>query len=920
MMSNEDPIHELYIADPEFAREIVDCLSRRYIPLTLSEKRLFVEETIWGLSQEESFGKTIAFGYIELLGMVSDALIQRYRTLVRRAGQHGPTLGRFMASTLAPVLKLGNDRFLDHFLSTVNLMMKKGTYTLNTPFSVLVSFLNTGGIDAGFAYLNLLDNIYSNDMSYNQSLHLTHTLPKAVVSFAPSRRIHQIEQLNRVVNKDFRLAEPFIDGMDKGLRFLTPTNLAVFIDRALEKYDDDPQLGKKYIGLESKLGVTHFQELKTIASIWEILPRLNRYLRARTGQRISVQPKSAIPQSYLRQKIAEDHVFVLSDGKTIYLPEEIGIYENKTANDHLYACLVKLEAAYYEFGTFDFDIEKFFHNMNLSVPEEKRRHDLSDLEQYFSLFFDKHFAAVLFTLFEHGRIYRLLRRKYPGIIEKTRPEILREIKTIHRQKNSNPVLLYLYTELTISDGDFGINTFSAKDFCELDNLNRQIQALFEEKLQSDPTVYTSAEMVYMTFRKIYFTAKMISSSALILNVPFSRHIRPDLFFAAFKDHDRLAQKIKSALEKQGVRSYKADIRKQLIEKKHTLSPEDIEKTIVRPEPEGGDEGSIEDEKKPDLSFLKSLFDRSSEGITPEIGDSENAFWYREWDAHLNDYMYDHVMLRERRLEGVNGNFYQKTLSDRQGLVSKIRRMFELMKPEGLKILRQWTEGDEFDYRALLDFALDRKAGISPSDRLYIKRLKQDRDVAVLLLVDLSRSTSNIVAGRQNTTVLDVEKEAIVLFCEALDVLGDRFSVAGFSGTGRLGVDYYIIKEFHESLDDAVRNRIGRMSPQRNTRMGGAIRHAVRKLSTMTAKIRLLIILSDGFPNDMDYKREYAVEDTRKALLEARSENIFARAITVNLAMDSGLDDLYGALQHNLIEDVRELPDKLLQIYSAMTRS
>jgi nitric oxide reductase activation protein len=249
----------------------------------------------------------------------------------------------------------------------------------------------------------------------------------------------------------------------------------------------------------------------------------------------------------------------------------------------------------------------------------------------------------------------------------------------------------------------------------------------------------------------------------------------------------------------------------------------------------------------------------------------------------------------------------------------VRHCFELLKPEGLKLLRRWVEGDEFDYRAMLDFAIDRKIGLMPSDRLYIKRIKQQRDVAVLLLVDLSRSTANTVYGSR-ATVLEVEQEAIVLFCEALAVVGDAFAIAGFSGTGRLGVDYCRIKDFDEAVTDAVRGRINAMAPQRSTRMGAAIRHAPRQLAQVPARVRLLIILGDGFPNDVNYKKAYAIADTRRAIFEARSRAIHTHAITVNLAADPNLDALYGNVHHNVISDVRELPDKLLRIYSALTRS
>jgi nitric oxide reductase activation protein len=273
---------------------------------------------------------------------------------------------------------------------------------------------------------------------------------------------------------------------------------------------------------------------------------------------------------------------------------------------------------------------------------------------------------------------------------------------------------------------------------------------------------------------------------------------------------------------------------------------------------------------------------------------------------------------ERTFSAPSNGFYRQVLQKHHYLIKRIRYAFEYLKPEGLSILRQWVEGDEFDYRSLLDFALDKKAGLTPSDRLYIKRVKTQRDVSVLLLVDLSRSTSSPVVGSRST-VLDVEKDAIVMFSEALEVMGDAYGIAGFSGTGRLSVDFEWVKHFDEPLSEKVRHRVDALASKRNTRMGAAIRHAIDRLEKQASKVRLLIVLGDGFPNDVGYKQGYAIADTRQAIFEANSKNIFVHAITVNIAADPKLDALYGSIHHNLISDIRELPDRLPKIYGSLTK-
>jgi nitric oxide reductase NorD protein len=404
-----------------------------------------------------------------------------------------------------------------------------------------------------------------------------------------------------------------------------------------------------------------------------------------------------------------------------------------------------------------------------------------------------------------------------------------------------------------------------------------------------------------------------------LRTPFGRRLRPDLFYMSHRNIEQTAAKLIRQLTERGYTVYKSDIRRKLIANKGMISHEEIHSILVNHQnknsPDIREHGTSIDLSWLDLSHLQD-----SRVIAPVLDNDEigAVFWYKEWDCNLKDYLASHVRVVDRSISESSGNFYIRTLKQHRGLVQRIRYAFELLKPEGLMRLRQWVEGDEFDYRALLDFAMDKKAGKIPSDRLYIKHIKQTRDVTALLLVDLSRSTANNVYNSE-ATILHVEKEAIVLFCEALRVVGDVFAVAGFSSTGRLGVDYFRIKDFEENLDDTVKGRIDALTPQRNTRLGAAIRHAAGQLEAVSSRVRLLILLSDGFPNDLGYKHQYAIEDTKKAILEARSNNIFTHAITINFTGDPKLDDLYGNVHHNVISDVRELPDKLPRIYGSLTR-
>lgn len=876
----------LYVADPDSAAIVEADLGNRPYRLTGKQARVLVDETIWGLSIETSFGLAVAKGYADLFESAGPDRIETYRAHVRQAGKNGPTLGKLMATYLVPVLVHGDADLVNRFFDTARVMLSKGQYTLNAPFEALAAMLNSGDVKSGSAFTDLLCALYSHDMTYNQSLRLTHALPKAVSAFPLKKRHWQIRQLERIVKTDFLLADPFLDGLEKGLRLLSEASLDRYVTAGIGRYNADGESGRKFLALRSVSGTDLFSEMRVAATFSEMQPVLNRYLRARTGVSLSVRPFSSMPES-----LRPTHTpTVLSDGQFIYLPDEIDDFPNPEANTDLYKCLAKIESAYEEFGTFDFDFDKAMARLGKSVPETDLP-DVSDHERFFGLFPDPALAADLFTAFEHGRIRILLSKHYPGIVRQCFPVLAREAEMLF--KNENGPISDLYAKIALGIG------LSESDFDEIANR-------FESKVKTDASPEIVAESVFQVYGMFSETAKHKR-----LKTPFGRTLRPDLYYETRAVQTRTARKIRIKLRERGLDAWASDIRKRLVENGGSISPDDLKDACL------GAGAHAESQINAVLANLSEFVDAGH--ASRAVGDvSGPASWYGEWDCRLQDYLRDHVRVCARTVpESVDG-FYNSVLNRHRGLVKQIRRAFEMLKPESLVILRQWIEGDEFDYRAMLDFAMDRKAGIMPSDRLYIKRVKQQRDVAVLLLADLSRSTSNPVQG-SDLSVLDLEKEAIVLFCEALRVVGDSFAIAGFSGTGRLGVDYHLVKEFDEPLDDTVRNRINAVAPQRSTRMGAAVRHAAACLEKIPAKVRLLIILSDGFPNDTGYKREYAIEDTRKAISEARSKNLFTRAITVNISGDRRLDDLYGGFRHNVISDVRELPDKLLRIYGAVTR-
>jgi hypothetical protein len=922
-----DPLKQLHLADPELFQAVKTSLDHKAVSMSKEDVVILVKETLWALSMEISFGQSVAKGYADLIGEVSSENFYRYRELIRRFGHKGPTLGRIMAEHLVPVLKHGDFKFLKRFLKTLMIMESKGTYTLKDPLDELSKLLNEKDFDSACAYIDLLGETFSGEMSYVQCQNFAYNIPRAIRSFSVSSRAWQIKQLHRVIKADHRLFDPFLLGMKKGLYLLSQNALDDFVFLTLNKLNQKFKLAAKFLSLESKLGIDTYSDMQVTVPLSEVRQQLNNYLQARTSLSISVKSLSNLPGTMCKAHGQE--TFVCSDGKFIYLPDEISKFFTKDENKKLYKCLTRLEAGLYEFGTFDFDLEKAtekclrFEGIDDRIGELNsilNNEHISDLKRFFLLFPVPDLADDLFTTFEHGRIRFLLNRQYPGLIRQTLPVLQQEALDMIKQKEHWDAVFLLYLTIALN--------VTIHKYVDLDKKTaafiKQMEKQFKTAMTADHTVETSAELVTIAYPYVNMLLKASEMLEILEEIynpiptPFGWRIRPDLFFMSHLNFEQMAAKLNAQLTNKGYKVYKSDIRRKLIANKGIISHEDI-KSILLNNQNTKHKDVPKREISIDLSWLDLSQLLSSRALTPLISDDNGpVFWYKEWDCNLHDYLSTHTRVLDKSMPEFSDDFYISTLKQHQGLVQNIRYAFELLRPEGLIRLRQWVEGDEFDYRALLDFAMDKKAGKIPSDRLYIKHIKQTRDVAVLLLVDLSRSTSNTVYDSK-VTILNVEKEAIVLFCEALQVVGDAFAIAGFSSTGPLGVDYLRIKDFEENLDDRVKQRINAMAPQRNTRMGAAIRHATCQLENISSKVRLLIILSDGFPNDIDYKHRYAIEDTRKAIFEARSKNIFTHAITVHFAGDPKLDDLYGNVHHNVISDVRELPDKLLRIYGSLTR-
>ena len=319
--------------------------------------------------------------------------------------------------------------------------------------------------------------------------------------------------------------------------------------------------------------------------------------------------------------------------------------------------------------------------------------------------------------------------------------------------------------------------------------------------------------------------------------------------------------------------------------------------------------------------------------------TRGPFYYNEWDHLAKAYRPNWCCLREKETVLAEPEYIDEIYARNQDLIKKVRWEFQRIRPEFLEKVSRVEWGDEIDLNAMIQSVVDRKTGSSPSDKIFSRKEKKTRKISTLLLVDMSASTDERVAcsvnpdpedsgpgpddpAPQDKKIIEIEVESLVVLMEALDALDDEYAIFGFSGYGRERVEYFPIKEFSEPYSEQIKRRIGGIEPKQSTRMGPAIRHAIEKMKVLESDQRLLILLSDGFPQDHDYGEDrrtydYALNDTMMALLEAKKEGIRPFCITVDQGGNDYLRKMCDPSNYLVIRDIHSLPEILPKVVESL---
>jgi nitric oxide reductase NorD protein len=667
----------------------------------------------------------------------------------------------------------------------------------------------------------------------------------------------------------------------------------------------DTRARRSYYALETRSSNEALREGGAGVSLESVQILLRLYVEGLTGRAVEIAPLAAVP--------VESRI---GDGRTIHLPAVVAEFGDDELDFRLYKVLAAHAAGQIEFGTYERDgddlraayaaLAEFYHPENQDMRDAfslggylgesgtgvppvihaQDAHATLDYRHALNLFPIPALARRIFGTLENGRIDRRLRHSYRGL--KRDLDLIRE-----HLRNRRPAIVDLPAALVPFELLFQITLLGgARDDSRqfYGQIVSELETIVDEYL-SNPT--TTVADTLMATSRVYslFQSISLEDSERQVEVP-----------------DDLDQEDTSRMSEEMLAERDANRQPQRRDARELFNAWNTEAEGEFDELEGSEVWSEGEAAEQDL----------------EAG--EVAFNYDEWDRELVDHRVSWCRVIEKKVKRGDRAFVEDTRERYKGVVSSIRHQFQLMKPEDLTRVANEIDGEDYDLNAVVDYFVDRRADGQQSERIYTKRLRRRRDVAVSFLLDQSSSTARTI-GRHplqpythpGRRIIEIEKEGLVLMSEALEAVGDSYSINGFTSEGRRNVKFYVLKDFGEHYSDEVMRRIGGITYQNNTRLGAAIRHATAKLGKQEARTRLLIVLSDGRPYDHDYgDARYAREDTREALRQAKTHGITPFCITIDRESEAELRDLYGDVGYTIIDDVLSLPERLPGIYRRLT--
>ena len=296
----------------------------------------------------------------------------------------------------------------------------------------------------------------------------------------------------------------------------------------------------------------------------------------------------------------------------------------------------------------------------------------------------------------------------------------------------------------------------------------------------------------------------------------------------------------------------------------------------------------------------------------------DPFHYQEWDYQIQLHRPDWATVYERRQPMGMVEDIQQIIDDYRPVAHRIKQIIDLLTPQGVQRMRNLEDGDEVDINAAIDAMVSIRMGEQPNQRITMRNVLKTRDLSIVILLDLSESTNEPMNGSEKT-VLQLTREAATLVSLAMEGIGDPFALHGFASDGRHDVQYYRFKDFNQHFDDEAKSRLAGMKGGLSTRMGAALRHAGQHLLKQQEKRKLVLLLTDGEPADIDERDpQHLRHDTKKAVEELYSTGVLTYCLTLDPNADDYVKRIFGANNYTIIDNVDKLPEQLPTLFASLT--
>ncbi len=659
-------------------------------------------------------------------------------------------------------------------------------------------------------------------------------------------------------------------------------------------------------------------------------PDFNRYW----GDGVSFPEVLGVLSNYLHGLGEEDLNLEMgtvhyTDTVKVYLPERISLLSTREDNFLLYKLMVTHKYAQVKLGTYRLNTHArkkagiIYHTEDDASPS-------SDLIEFLNRFSDPQLTGDIFGFVYNIMIERWIRSRLPGLYRDMKP--VKKILALKRPASGDLPPKSLVVEELFRHHLTG-KPFSLKAPTLQDTV-RKISEILES---CDTALRGPGDAVAMTKKMVGLLEGIPGDYQRVAPIFYVGELKPE---EAERGLKRRRESIKGKFREELSKLVQElpecrDIKIETSFREHqntqgeSIQNQEFPKDFLidgNPVPIPECMGKIIEEIYEDLGCVPSSYLAVADDMSghffrsacePTIGTSnilsehsEGVHVYDEWDYRRKGYRKRWALLRETEAQEGGMDFSEEVLKRYGGMIQRIKGHFERIRQTDI-LLRRQRDGDNVDIDAAIEAFADERAGVHPSESLFVRLRRDKRDIATAFLIDLSGSTSGWIN--------EMERTSLLILCEALQVIRDRFAIYGFSGRTRKRCELFRIKGLDETYGDIVKRRIANLKALEYTRLGPPIRHLTRLLRDTEATTRLLITLSDGKPDDYDvYKGDYGIEDTRQALLEAKRLGIHPFCITIDKAEHRYLSHMYGAVNYAFIDDISKLPTKVPEIYRKLT--